>query len=819
MLRLVQDLVFGLRMLRKSPAFTLVAVLTLALGIGVNTTIFSLINALLLRPVGGIQESERVVQLGGAYNGKGFNVFSFPNYLEVRDRNTIFSGVAVRQKTSFDVSNGERTKRVGGEAVSGNYFDVLGVRAFKGRTLTTEDDTTPGANPVAVISAALWQEEFGSSGQISGETIYLNSQPFTVIGVISEDFNGMVIGEKVDVWIPISMAVPLTPFLASSNIDWYNKRDATWIMPVARLKDGVTLQQAQAELTAISQGLAQEYPKSNSRLSLVIDPNTGMTPISREAARQYTLLLMGIVAIVLLIACANVANLQLARAVTRQKEIGIRLALGAGRWQIIRQLFIESLLLSLFGGLTGILISVWLNEMFLALLPQTQFLAIPTQLDLSLDFRVLAFTLAASILTGVMFGLFPAWQASKADLIAVLKESKVVGNKAEKSRLRNALVVLQVALSLILMIAAGLVIQTLRNAQAVNLGFDTENIITASVDLGRHNYSQPRGQNFYQQLSERAQALPGVERVSLASHVLLSGSAYGTDIRVEGQAENINVRFNTVTPDYFATLNIPLLMGRNFSQPDKEGAPAVIIISEALARRLWDEENPLGKRFEMLGGIDKGKIVEVIGVARDVKAHSLFENSLNYAYLPFSQNYNSEMSLHLRATANPEALLAAIRSEVNALDKNLPLAEVTTLAMLLKEVLAPQRVNAALIAAFGLLALLLASIGLYGVMAYTVTQRTHEIGIRMALGAQQKDALLLIMEQGAKLIALGVALGIACALAVTRTLNSLLFGVSAIDTRTFMVVGLILTGVALLACWIPARRATKVDPMVALRYE
>ncbi len=572
-------------------------------------------------------------------------------------------------------------------------------------------------------------------------------------------------------------------------------------------------------MSAVAGRLAVAYSKTNAKVGVKLIAGAGLFPDARDSLRRFTGLLMGASGVVLLIACANMASLLLARSTARQKEIGVRLALGAGRTRIVRQLLTESALLACASGAGGILIAVWLNKLLRAALPE-KYLAIPLELDLSPDVRVMGFTLAASLLTGVLFGLMPALQASKLDLTPMLKEEGATG-RGGSAKLRRVLVGAQIALSMTLLVAAGLCVRSLRNVRAIAPGFETEHVLTAKLDLGRQNYTPEQGQIFYQQLVERVQALPGVQRASLALGVPFTGGGYGTGIRQEGQPKEggarLSVSYSVITPLYFETVGIPLLLGRQFTERDSAGAPDVAVINETAARRMWPNESPLGRRFVFQGGKTE-RVMEVVGVIKDVKFRSLFEESRAFVYLPLAQFYMSQdMALHVRTAGLPETLAEAIKREASALDKNLPVYEIRTLAAQLDNALTPQRLAAMLVSGFGLLALILASMGLYGVMAYSVAQRTQEIGIRMALGAESLDVLKLIARQGMTLALIGVGAGLLASVALTRLMKSLLFGVSPNDPLTFAVIALLLTIVTLLACFIPARRATKIDPIIALR--
>jgi predicted permease len=812
-----QDLRYGARVLLKVPGFTLIAVMTLALGIGANTTIFSFVNALILRPVTGISEPERLVEIGRTSLNNPFDTLAYPDYIDYRDQNRTLAGIAVHNSLAYHLSTGQEAERVKGALVSGNYFDVLGVRAARGRLLTPADAQSEGAQPVAVISAGLWRRRFAADPKIVGKTVNLNMHGHTIVGVAADDFAGTRIGEKVDLWVPVTLLgrAGMNPGLLSS-------RGSLWLAAFGRLRPGVTMEQAGADLSGIARRLEEANPQTNSGRGVALAAELGLWPEDREQVRQLNWILLAAVGIVMLIACANVAGLLLARAGARQKEIGIRLALGAGRLRVVRQLLTESLILALCGGLLGLLIASWLNDWLQAWLPES-YLGTPLSVDLGLDTRVLCYAFAVALLTGVIFGSAPALQMSKPDLVSSLKGLSAGGHRGGRVRLRSALVIVQVALSLVLLVGAGLCIRTLNNARAINFGFDTEQVLTAKIDLGRQNYSRPQAQLFYQQLLERAQALPGVQQASLALNVPLDGSNYGTSIRLEGQpADSTPSRllYNVISPNYLETMGIPLLLGRDFSPQDNEQAPRVAIINETMARRFWPNENPVGRRFSVLmGGGYERQLVEVIGLARDAKGWSPFEPSPVQLSLPQLQSYRAGMTLHLRAIGKPEQLIAAVQGTVRELDKNLPVYEVRTLSRQLDNALTPQRLTAMLIGGFGLLAMALAAIGLYGVISYFVGQRTREIGIRLALGAQVGDVMKLVVKQGMALTLIGVSLGLIAAVAVTRLMTSLLFGVSPTDLLTYVVAAVLLVVVALLACWIPARRATKVDPMAALRYD
>ncbi|HKQ73671.1 MAG TPA: ABC transporter permease [Blastocatellia bacterium] len=810
-----QDLRFGLRMLLKNPRFTLIATFTLALGIGANTAIFSLVNALLLRPLGGVTEPERLAQVGRQYAGKSYlSDSSYPDYLDYREQNTTLSGLALRSPTGFHLSTGQEAAAVSGELVSGNFFDVLGVRTAQGRLITPADEQGDAASRVAVLSYRLWRQRFGAEPGVIGRTIKLDGHDFVVIGVAGEGFDGTKVGERFDVWAPLLTLRQTNP----KRANLFSDRRPSWLEMFGRLKPGVTIAQARAEFSTIAERLKQTYPQTNTYATAGVELDLGRDIAARREVRRFAYAPFMAVGIVLLIACANVAGLLLARASARGREIAVRLALGAGRVRIVRQLLTESLTLALAGAAIGLFLGLWLTEGLSRMLPE-RFIFLSFKLDFGLDWRVFGFTLAVAVLTGVTFGLVPALQASKPDLVQTLKDARLVGPRG-RTGLRGALVVSQVALSLVLLIAAGLCVRTLRNARAVDTGYEIERALTARIDLGKQNYNQAQGQIFQRQLIERLQSTPGVQAAGLAVTLPLNDGRWETGIYPEGEDERRTQTFqNFVSPRYLETMNIPLLLGRQFSELDDEQATRVAIINQTLARRLWPNENPLGKRLSGKLVTNARQSVEVVGVARDIKGRNLFEPPVPMLYLPLLQNYQPSLVLHLRTSVEPGLLTDALRREVSALDRNLPVHSVQPLNEHLNATLTPQRLLASLITGFGLLAMLLAGIGLYGLLAYTVAQRTPEIGIRMALGANRGAVLKLVVAQGMKLALIGVGIGLAAAFGLTRVMKGLLFGVNPLDPLTFVMVALSLTCVALVACYLPARKATKVDPLAALRHE
>jgi len=812
-----QDLRYGARMLWKRPGLTAVVTLTLALGIGANTAIFGVVDRLLVRTLP-VVEPERLVNLSGHDEKGGHDTsFSYPIYKDYRDQNDVFDGLLAYSETAMNLSEGGQPERVTGALVSGNYFDVLGVAPALGRAFLPEEDRTPGTHPVVVVSYGLWQRRFGADPKMVGRTITLNTYSFTVIGVAPAEFSGVRRGLSPDVYAPMQMIAQAWP---ARKPDDLSNRNFSWLDLMGRLKPGVTRAQAQTAMSALSSRIMQVQPNTWPMIELE-DGSQGETGEINDL-RTPLKLLMATVALVLLIACFNVANLLLARATSRSREMAVRLAVGASRNRLIRQLLTESLLLSLLGGLLGLMLAVWLSDALAAYSPPTGGSA-PPLLDARLDWRVLAFTTALSLLTGLFFGLVPAWRSSKPNLTVALKEESGAAGGG-RVRLRGALVSAQIALSLVVLVCAGLCARSLLVLQRIDAGFDAAKVLVVGLNLSLNGYKEEQGRQFYANLLERVSALPGVEAASLARVVPLTGSGMRMTVGVEGYTpaddKPINFDMNIVGPRYCATMKLPLVAGREFTANDNKGAPPVVIINEAVARIYWPNQNPLGKHLMMSApGQDKPQPVEIIGVVAGSRYRSLTEDFRPGMLLPAAQNYAPDLSLHLRSAMRPTSLIETARRELRALDPQLPATRIRTLEEQRRNSLYSERVTALLLSAFGGLALLLASLGIYGVMAYAVTQRTREVGVRMALGAQTGDVLRLMLRQGAWLIVAGVALGLAGAFAATRLIRNFLYQVSATDPLTFAAAALLLAGVALLACYIPARRATKVDPIVALRCE
>jgi len=811
MAHLWQDLRYGARMLWKRPGFTLVALLSLSLGIGANTAIFSLVNALFLRSLP-VAEPQRIVALNNAAldGSRDFPTFSVPNYRDLRDRNDVLTGMLAYRNTAASLSHQGVNSRVWSYLVTGNYFELLGVQPLLGRFFTPQDDLMPGAHPVAVITHECWQTRFGADAAIIGKQALINGHSFTIIGVAAPGFYGTEVSFKVEMWFPSMMLTVIEP-----GRDYLNDRDTSNFFVQGRLKPGVTLPQAEAALKNIAAQLAREYPADNEGLTIALSPPGLFGTFMRGPMMGFAGVLTVVVGLVLLLACTNLANLLLARATERRKEIAVRLALGASRTRLVRQLLTESMMLSILGGGSGLLLASWLIDAVAAFKPP---LAIPLMIALRLDQGVLLFTCLLTLLTGLLFGLLPAWQATNSDLVPALKdETKMQGYR--RSWLRNSLVVGQVALSLVLLICAGLVLRGLQNAQRINPGFIAQHAVEMTFDLKRQGYDEGRIRQFKQQLLQRVRALPGIDAAGLTDFVPLSLDLNNEAIQIEGQpeaqgAEAPIAMTGSASPGTLAALGTRLVQGREFTEQDGENQQRVALVNETFARRFWPEQSALGKRFSLDG--TRGPWIEVVGIIQDGKYFSLSEETKPFAYFNMRPR-DGYATLVARTNSDPAATIAALRREFQQLDATLPIYSAKTLTEHMAVPLFPARVAATLLGSFGLLALLLAAIGIFGVMSYAVTQRTRELGIRIALGANTSNILRLVLGQGIVLTALGLALGLAAALIGTRWLGGLLFGLNALDLTTFTGVALLLAAVAVLACWIPARRATKVDPMVALR--
>jgi len=838
-----QDLRFGLRMLRKSPGFTAVAVLTLALGIGANTSIFSLLNAVMLQSIP-VRHPEQLVVLrwsvrelpeesniGTSSYGDCLWVpgvqqscsFSYPMYEAILARTNVFSSVlAMAGAGQLDLSGNGPASLVGGELVSGNYFDTLGVSSALGRTLAPSDDQ-PGAIPVIVLSHAYWQRAFGSAPDAVGKTIRLNGAPFTIVGVIDPGFTRLTPGKSHDLWVPLSQATSLKP-------GWNDQRrtieDATnwWLAIVGRLKPGVSMAQAQAATSLVF--LNEVLHGAKPLLKEINEPQLALLPAQkglvgfRQFYDQPIYILTVTVGIVLLIACANIAALLLARATAREKEMAVRLALGAGRARIIRQLLTESLLLSSAGAALGIVLAAWSAQALAAFISKNAYSTL--FIDTRPDARILAFTVGIALLTGILFGIAPAFRGSRINVAPALKESAASSDATKvpgrRFGLGSSLVVAQVALSVVVLTGAGLLVRTLANLRNINPGFDTHNVLLFGINPGLAGYNQDRIQTLYSELQTRLAAIPGVISASYSGDTLLSTGLWTTGVHIEGQPEKTTVETDmfSVGPEFFETMRLPLLNGRTFAASDLRSTQAVAIVNQTFVRRFLEGRNPIGLH---LGGttLSGNKVErEIVGVVADAKYDELRKPIEPTAYVPVQ---GGEAYFALRTSTRPEALIPSVRNVVASLDDNLPIFDIRTQTQTIDRLLFNERLVARLSSLFGALALILACVGLYGLLSYEVARRTREIGIRTALGAQRSEIFRLVLGQGLILAMVGALVGIGAAIGVTRYLGSLLYGIGATDPATFVIITFLLIAVALLACYIPSRRATRVDPLVALRYE
>jgi predicted permease len=810
---LLQDIRYSLRMLRKSPGFTLVAVIALALGIGANTAIFSVLNTVVLRPLP-FKDPQRLVKIWGKYDAQGIpkNWISEPEYYDMLEQTSSFESIA-----AYTVGGGVNLTgagdplRVSASQVNASLFPILGAQAAQGRTFL-EDEDQPGKAQVVLLSNHLWRSRFNGDTGIIGNSISLNDQTFTVVGVMPA---GFVFPDNIDLWVPIAF-----------NRARLNNRGSHYLDVVAKLRPGVSIQQARADLTSFGESLIDKNPQNYSRES-----GFGMylNPLHEETVgnvRPLLVLLLVAVGFVLLIACFNVANMLLARAASREREMAVRVALGAGRRRLVRQLLTESVLLALLGGALGVLLAYGGVRLFIAFNPD-----VPRLAEIGVDLMVLAFSLLVTVLTGIIFGLAPALHSSKTNLNESLKEG---GRGATSSRhfIRNALVIAEVAMAMFVLIGAGLTIKSFKRALDVDLGFQSDRALTFRLSLPQTKYKDnAQVITFYRRLVDHLKVLPGVQVVGGVSQLPLSGAyASGTTVVEETSAGPGLPRFEdhpfieadrrAVMPDYFASLGIRLLKGRLLTDADNETAPPVVVVDENFERTFWPAGDAVGKRVAVGGNQREGfKWGEIVGVVAHIRHYGFSKEGREQIYFPHAQRSPGTMYLTIRTTVEPASLTSAARSAVAAIDGDLPLYEVKTLGQLASDSVSQSRLNVMLLGLFAAVALLLAGVGIYGVMSYSVTQRTHEIGIRMALGARPASVLAMVVRQGMGLAVAGVGVGLVAAYFLTRLMSSLLFGVSATDPATFAIIALVLTGSALGACFVPARRATKVDPMIALRYE
>jgi len=803
-----QDVRFGARSLMKQPGFIALAVLTLSLGIGANTAIFSVVNTVLLRPL----PYKGAEQLVAVWEGRtqGNQVFSPAEFLDYQARNQSFTEMAAYQSMSLTLTGQGEPEQLDGMIVSANFFSLLGVPAERGRIFQPEDGRA-GAPRVAVISHDFWRQRFGGASNVIGKALTLNGEPVTLIGVMPPGFQDTSQSIERQIWLNPHQVVP--DWIPNSTVDLLSMRHTGYLQVIARLKPNGALQQAQTDLDAVAARLQQQYPRPAGHGAHIISLHEQTV----GNVRPTLLILLGVVSLVLLIACANVTSLMLARATERYKEMAIRTALGASRWRIVRQLLVESLLLAGLGGAGGWLLAVWSEQLIVA----SGMREIPRLDEMGLDYRVFAFTLIVSVLTGLVFGLAPALAAAKPDLNSALKE----GSRSAaggRTRSRQALVIAEVALALVVLIGAGLLVNSFARLLAVKPGFNPQHLLTMRIGLTNQQYSKSVDKKrFVTELNARLEAVPGVESVGIGDDLPIAGTGSSTTLKIQDQPaaspdDLVAVGLHVINPHYFDALGTRLLKGRVFTERDAAGAPSVFIINEALARRCWPNEDPLGKRIRYNNNDPWG---EIVGVVEDVKFDGLHLASTPHLFEPYQQNAWSFLVGVIRSSLDKSTLLAAAQREVKALDPNLPVSNVRMMEEVVAQSLATRRFVLLLFGLFAGLALLLATGGVYGVLTASVSQRARELGIRIALGATARDVGRLIVGQGLKLVLSGIALGLVAALALRRMIEKLLFGVSPTDPLTYIAIASLLVGVALVACWIPARRATKVDPLVALRSE
>jgi predicted permease len=811
----LQDLKYGLRALAKSPGFSLLVILTVALGIGANTTIFSWINATLLTPVPGLTKANEVVSLGLNKPGENPFPFTYPDVEAMRAGQRSFTGIAACGFAAISLTGKGSPERLSAMVASANYFDVLGVRPFLGRGFLPGEDERPGGAPVAVISYRLWQTHFAANPNIVGRTIELNQHPYSIVGITPAAFQGSQTGVRTDLWVPIMMEAQF-----NSLGDLLHDHHYFWLLVFGRLRPGISVAQAQEEMTSRMRREVDKYPEEHKGHSAVTVYELWRSPFGLNFILANLLpMLMCIAGLVLLLACANVANLMLVRAVGRRHEIAIRVSLGASRWRLVRQLLVESLALSLGGGVVALLFTQWTQGALMGFLPATP--DVPLSLTVATDRTVLLTTLCVSVLTGVIFGILPALRSSRIAPAEVVKEEAgSLSGGLGKARLTSALVVAQISLSLLLLVCAGLLIRSFKSAQNIDPGFNPHQVLIASYDLFPAGYTEATGTEFHRQILAKLGALPGVQSVALSNRVPLTFAGGSTAVKPEGYVSSPNESTETqdaiVTPNYLHTMQIPLVKGRDFAAQDTKGSQPVAIVSEAFAHRYWPGQEAVGKQ---LNSDLTHQWFTVVGVARDCKEIALNEKPVPFLYLPLFQIYQPQTIINVRTTGDSLASANMVEKAVHDINPGVLVFDETTVETRAQFASFAQRVAGSFVGAFGLLALVLAAIGIYGVTSFTTRQRTHEIGIRFALGATGGDVLRLVLGQGLRLMFAGVCLGLAMSYVLTRFLKSLLLGVSSTDALTFSAVTLVLCAVALFACFIPARWAARVQPMVALRHK
>ena len=812
---LLQDLRFGVRSLVRHPLYTAIGVITLALGIGLNTAVFSAVDALLFRPLGGARAPEEIVQVYRTSPGGGnanYRSSSVPHFRDVQERATdVFSSVAAWNFNFVDLSFGGQNQRVMSVMASASYFSTLGVEMARGRGFSVEEDVGPGAHPVVVLGYSAWQRTFGGDAQIVGESVIVNGEAYTVIGIAPAAFNGVMPMIAPTLYLPLMQIGQIT----RREGKLLETRDENFMNVIARLRPGVTLEQASGRLAAVNRQLTEAFPAQykGTGMLLVRQSEAGIHPSFRQTQVQMTSLVMAVVAMLLLIACVNVANLSLARASERSREMAVRLSIGAERSRLIRQLLTESILFAVVAGAVGLVIASWAIDI-------ANGIRIPMDIDmqpgLRLSLPVLGFTFAVSLAVGIIFGLAPALQATRPALVPALKGEAPAGGS--RSRLSAPLVIAQMALSLMLLTCAGLFLRNIRQATTIDKGFNAERVLLGTLDPSLQGYTRSRTEQFYARLLERVRTLPGVQGAALVDNLPLGLSNSDAGVKVDGYTpspdENMSIAYSVVSPRYFETLQVPMRRGRTFTARDDSAAAPVIIVNERFAERFLQGRDPIGARVRT-----RGVDCTIVGVTSTGKYRSLGEEPAAYVYAPQSQSWRAGMTLVVRVAGDPAALIPTLRTEVAALDPVLPLADVKTMETHLGIALLPSRIAGTALGVFGILGLVLAAVGMYGVMSYSVAQRTREIGIRMAIGSSREEVVRLVIGQGMRLVAIGMGVGLAGALGATWLVRGLLYGGSATDPVTIGVVSAVLVSVALLATWLPARRAAGIDPILALRSE
>ncbi|HEX5227534.1 MAG TPA: ABC transporter permease [Bryobacteraceae bacterium] len=823
---LLQDLHFGWRVLRKSPALTALVAATLALGIGANAWIFSIVNGFLLRPLP-VPHAEQIAVLASSQPGSSPFVvqFSYPDFADFRKQAEPFADLYAYRLATAGISTDNRADQTLVAFVSGNYFPVLGVKPLAGHLISGNEEDQPGTQPLMVLGYSFWMKRFAGDPGVIGKQVRVNGQAVTIAGVVPREFTGTYSVLEMDGYLPLRAGAAIQQ--VSTSV--FDDRSARSLLVQGRLRTGVSFSQAQASINVIAARLAKQYPSTDGNVTVTVyrEQMARPVPLGSNIVPVAAACLLALAGVLLLLACMNVANVLLARATVRQREMGLRAALGAARSRLMRQVLTETVLLGFLGGALGVIIGLWADPGDVSKYATRT--TLPLHLDFGFDWRVYAYSFAAALFTGIFVGLWPALRASRADLNTVLQEggrSDTAG--AQRQRLRGALVVAQMAASMTLLVIAGLFIRSLQHAETMYLGFDPDHLVNLSVDPHQIGYDDARTNEFYRRLEAAARALPGVQSVSMSFGVPMGTTniVNGGTVAVEGETLRPgqpppSVFFNNISPNYFATMRVPLLRGRAFGDSDNETAPAVAIVNQTMAERFWPGQNPVGKRFILKTAIAPAKTLQIVGLAGNGKYAFIAEEPRPFFYVPLAQNFLSTRALQVRSSVAPETLIEPLRAKLHELAPDLPVMQLETMRQTLSGSNGLQvfRFGAQIATTVGVIGLILAIVGIYGVVSFTAAQRTREIGIRMALGGSAREVLGLILGQGIRLVAIGLALGVVATLGLTRVMARLLIGVSPSDPLTYASIGLLLAAVALAACWIPARRATRVDPGVALRYE